>query len=197
MHTLASSSQPVRSMAISLALTARLEIWRRTCIEDPAVGGWQHDTLCEDLDLSYRGQLCGWRGLFLEDVAAPAEIPPQLAAFKRQQARWAKGSIQTLGKLARPVWNSEKELSVRIAALLHLSNYLLHPALLLMLLLTLPFLLTGTWYGGDSGTAEHYIALYALALFFSTAQTASDTVVATYAISAVAGCVGHGAVAEQ
>ena len=137
--------QPTRSQhGYLFGFNGSAGIWRRTCIEDPAVGGWQHDTLCEDLDLSYRAQLCGWRGLFLEDVAAPAEIPPQLAAFKRQQARWAKGSIQTLGKLARPVWNSEKELSVRIAALLHLSNYLLHPALLLMLLLTLPFLLTGT-----------------------------------------------------
>ncbi|MFN8446429.1 MAG: glycosyltransferase [Caldilineaceae bacterium] len=137
--------QPVRSQSGYLfGFNGSAGIWRRECIEDPDVGGWQHDTLCEDLDLSYRAQLCGWQGLFLEDVFAPAEIPPQLLAFKRQQARWAKGSIQTLRKLSRRVWKSEKKLGVRIAGLLHLSNYILHPALLLMLLLTLPFLLTGT-----------------------------------------------------
>lgn len=137
--------QPMRSQSGYLfGFNGSAGIWRRECIEDPDVGGWQYDTLCEDLDLSYRAQLCGWQGRFLEEVYTPAEIPPQLLAFKRQQARWAKGSIQTLRKLSRRVWKSEKNLWVRIAGLLHLSNYILHPALLLMLLLTLPFLLTGT-----------------------------------------------------
>ncbi len=74
-------------------------IWRKACIIDSAVGGWQADTLCEDLDLSYRAQLAGWRPLYRNDVDVPAEIPPQLNAYKRQQYRWAKGSIQTLRKL--------------------------------------------------------------------------------------------------
>ena len=60
-------------------------VWRRACIEDAAVGGWQADTLCEDLDLSYRAQMAGWRGLYLDEVEAPAELPPQLLALKRQQ----------------------------------------------------------------------------------------------------------------
>ena len=81
-------------------------VWRRACIADPAVGGWQTDTLCEDLDLSYRAQLAGWQPCYRNEVMAPAEIPPQLIAFRRQQFRWAKGSIQALRKLHRAVWHS-------------------------------------------------------------------------------------------
>src|SRR4051795_2663717 len=72
-------------------------IWRRTAIE--SAGGWQHDTLTEDLDLSYRAQLRGWRFLFLPNVVAPAELPVEMTAFKTQQARWAKGLIQTGRKI--------------------------------------------------------------------------------------------------
>lgn len=118
-------------------------IWRRSCIADPAVGGWQADTLCEDLDLSYRAQLVGWRPDFVSAVEAPAEIPPQLAAFKRQQFRWAKGSIQTLRKLGGRIWRSEWPLLVRLAALVHLGNYLIHPLLLLLVLVSVPLLLLG------------------------------------------------------
>jgi len=115
-------------------------VWRRACIEDPAVGGWQADTLCEDLDLSYRAQLAGWRSLFLPHVSAPAEIPPQLLAFKRQQFRWAKGSVQTLKKLSGAIWRSGWSLPARLAGLFHLGNYLIHPLLLLLLLITPPLL---------------------------------------------------------
>ncbi|CAN5839482.1 glycosyltransferase family 2 protein [soil metagenome] len=118
-------------------------VWRRACIEDPAVGGWQVDTLCEDLDLSYRAQLVGWQPYYLNDLEAPAEIPVQLIAFKRQQSRWAKGSIQTLRKLGRRVWCSEWPLATRLAALGHLGSYLIHPLLLLLLLITLPLMLLG------------------------------------------------------
>lgn len=124
-------------------------IWRRACIDDPAVGGWQADTLCEDLDLSYRAQLAGWRPYFMHGVEAPAEIPPQLAAFKRQQFRWAKGSIQTLRKLGGQVWRSEWSLWVRLTALIHLGNYLIHPLLLLLLLTSLPLLLVGQTPGSQ------------------------------------------------
>ncbi|MFN2202140.1 MAG: glycosyltransferase [Caldilineaceae bacterium] len=118
-------------------------VWRRACIEDSEVGGWQADTLCEDLDLSYRAQLAGWQGLYLGDIESPAEIPPQLLAFKRQQFRWAKGSIQTLRKLGSAVWTSEWRVAKRFAATLHLGAYLLHPLLLLLLLIALPLALTG------------------------------------------------------
>ena len=72
-------------------------IWRRDAIAD--AGGWQHDTLTEDLDLSYRAQMKGWRFVYLQDVVSPAEIPVEMNAFKSQQHRWAKGSIQTCKKL--------------------------------------------------------------------------------------------------
>lgn len=113
-------------------------IWRRACIEDAEVGGWQIDTLCEDLDLSYRAQLNGWRGDFLPHVTSPAEIPPQLLAFKRQQFRWAKGSIQTLRKLAPRIVHARLPLTTKLQALMHLGSYWVHPLLLLLLLITLP-----------------------------------------------------------
>ena len=72
-------------------------VWRREAIAD--AGGWQHDTLTEDLDLSYRAQLRGWRFVFLPHVVAPAEVPVEMNSFKSQQHRWAKGSIQTCMKL--------------------------------------------------------------------------------------------------
>ena len=72
-------------------------VWRRAAIDD--AGGWQHDTLTEDLDLSYRAQLRGWQFLFLPDLVTPAEVPVEMNAFKSQQHRWAKGSIQTCRKL--------------------------------------------------------------------------------------------------
>ncbi|MCB0125862.1 MAG: glycosyltransferase [Caldilineaceae bacterium] len=116
-------------------------IWRRRCIEDPSVGGWQADTLCEDLDLSYRAQLANWQPHYRNDIEAPAEVPPQLVAFKRQQFRWAKGSIQTLRKMGPRVWQSDWSFLKRVAAVIHLGSYLIHPLLLLLLLTSLPLLL--------------------------------------------------------
>ena len=134
--------QPARHAAgYAFGFNGSAGVWRRAAIEDPSVGGWSADTLCEDLDLAYRAQLAGWRGAFVEQAAAPAEVPPQLMAFKRQQARWAQGSVQTLRKLARKVWRSGWPLPKRIAALFHLGNYLIHPALLLLLLVTVPMVL--------------------------------------------------------
>ena len=116
-------------------------IWRRSCIEDPNVGGWQPDTLCEDLDLSYRAQMAGWQGLYDGEIEVPAEVPVQLLAFKRQQFRWAKGTIQTLHKLGgRVVRHTTWPRVTRLAGMAHLSSYLIHPLLLLMLLVTLPMM---------------------------------------------------------
>lgn len=110
-------------------------VWRRSCIEES--GGWQSDTVCEDLDLSYRAQLAGWRCRFLPEVDCPAELPPQLLAFKQQQARWARGSAQCLRKLARPLLASRRVGPIhKLLGLLHLSGYLIHPLLILLLLLT-------------------------------------------------------------
>ena len=80
-------------------------LWRKSCIEE--AGGWQHDTLTEDLDLSYRAQLAGWKFIFLPDVVTPAELPVDMNGFKSQQHRWTKGSIQTCKKLLPKIWRSQ------------------------------------------------------------------------------------------
>ena len=101
-------------------------VWRREAIETS--GGWQHDTLTEDLDLSYRAQLAGWRFIFLPDVVSPAEVPVEMNSFKSQQHRWAKGSIQTCLKLLPRILRSNQPLAVKAEAFFHLSanfNYLL------------------------------------------------------------------------
>lgn len=112
-------------------------LWRRACIEE--AGGWQHDTLTEDLDLSYRAQLAGWKFIFLTDVVTPAELPVDMNGFKSQQHRWTKGSIQTCKKLLPTIWRSKLPLTIKLEATGHLtSNFaylllaclcvLLHPA---------------------------------------------------------------------
>jgi len=101
-------------------------IWRRSAIID--AGGWQHDTLTEDLDLSYRAQLRGWRFVFLQELVSPAEVPVEMNAFKSQQHRWAKGSIQTCRKLLPQILRSNLPLGVKAEAFFHLTanfNYLL------------------------------------------------------------------------
>jgi cellulose synthase/poly-beta-1,6-N-acetylglucosamine synthase-like glycosyltransferase len=112
-------------------------LWRRACIED--AGGWQGDTLTEDLDLSYRAQLCGWKIGYLPDVVVPAELPAQVEAFKKQQYRWAKGSFQVVRKMMRRVLEQPGlPLRVKVMACLHLTGYFVHPLMLAMLLLSLP-----------------------------------------------------------
>ncbi|MBA3961128.1 MAG: glycosyltransferase [Chthoniobacterales bacterium] len=113
-------------------------LWRKSCIQNS--GGWQHDTLTEDLDLSYRAQLEGWKFVFLTDVVTPAELPVDMNGFKSQQHRWTKGSIQTCKKLLPRIWRSGLPLPIKIEATGHLtSNFaylllaclcvLLHPSL--------------------------------------------------------------------
>lgn len=124
-------------------------VWRRSAIED--AGGWCADTVTEDLDLSYRAQLAGWRALYLPHVAVPAELTPLLAAFKAQQARWAKGASQCLRKLGGPILRSHRlNWAQKAMALLHLSGYLNQPLLLLMILLTLPMVLTDPYFSDFS-----------------------------------------------
>jgi cellulose synthase/poly-beta-1,6-N-acetylglucosamine synthase-like glycosyltransferase len=112
-------------------------LWRRACIEDS--GGWQWDTLTEDLDLSYRAQMRGWKIGYLPEVIVPAELPSQVEAFKKQQFRWAKGSFQVVRKILPQVLEQpELPWRVRVMAFLHLTGYLVHPLMLCLLLLTLP-----------------------------------------------------------
>lgn len=131
-------------------------VWRKQAIED--AGGWHSDTLTEDVDLSFRAQLVGWRALYLPNVEAPAELPPQMAAFKRQQARWATGAAQCLVKLAVPLLRGEAtsrtlrlgrsgeprprlSWAARLEGLLHLSVWIAHPMSLVLLFFIVPMLL--------------------------------------------------------
>jgi cellulose synthase/poly-beta-1,6-N-acetylglucosamine synthase-like glycosyltransferase len=115
-------------------------VFRRRCIEE--AGGWQADTLTEDLDLSYRAQLAGWRFEYLPDVVVPAELPVEINALKSQQRRWAKGSIQTAVKLLRRVLAAPLPLAVRIEALAHLTNNAAYLLLALLAILIVPALAT-------------------------------------------------------
>ena len=108
-------------------------IWRRTTID--AAGGWEHDTLTEDLDLSYRAQLAGWRFVYRPDVVAPAELPGDLAAFRSQQRRWARGSAQVLRKLGWRLLRAPLPIRVRIEALAHLAANIGYPLVLLLALM--------------------------------------------------------------
>ena len=112
-------------------------MWRRSCIED--AGGWQTDTLTEDFDLSFRAQLRGWTMGFLPDVIVPAELPASVEAFKKQQSRWAKGSIQVARKVIKRLF-SQPDIPPykRIAGLLQLTAYMVYPLMIVMLFLTLP-----------------------------------------------------------
>jgi len=113
-------------------------VWRRSALID--AGGWQADTLTEDLDLSYRAFLAGWRASYLRRLEAPAELPVSFSAYRRQQHRWARGSLECAMKHLPAIWQSDVPLSRKVAATLHLTGYVIH-LLLLMLCLLYPLLL--------------------------------------------------------
>ena len=112
--------------------------WRRACIDD--AGGWQGDTLTEDLDLSYRAQLRGWRFCFLEDLVVPAELPSTMNAYKAQQYRWAKGSIQTAMKLLVAILRAPIRPRQKVEAVFHLTNNLNYLMMLMTTVLVVPTL---------------------------------------------------------
>jgi hypothetical protein len=112
--------------------------WRRQAIED--AGGWEHDTLTEDLDLSYRAQLAGWRFVYRGDVLTPAELPEDMSAFRAQQYRWAKGTVQTARKLLVRVAKSELTFAQRVEACFHMLPHFAYPMTVLLTLLLLPAL---------------------------------------------------------
>jgi len=118
-------------------------VWRKKTIED--AGGWQADTLTEDLDLSYRAQLKGWKLAFAPQVECPGEVPVTITAFKSQQHRWAKGSIQTAKKNLGKLFKSNASMFVKIQASLHLTHYLVHPMMILVVLTSIPMLYT-QWF---------------------------------------------------
>jgi cellulose synthase/poly-beta-1,6-N-acetylglucosamine synthase-like glycosyltransferase len=116
-------------------------IWRRQAIED--AGGWEGDTLTEDMDLSYRSQLAGWKMKFVFDVIVPAELPSDINSFKAQQFRWAKGSIQTAMKLLPRIFKADIPLRTKLHSFMHTTHYMIHPFMLLTAVLSFPLLKWG------------------------------------------------------
>jgi cellulose synthase/poly-beta-1,6-N-acetylglucosamine synthase-like glycosyltransferase len=135
-------------------------LWRRAAIVD--AGGWHHDTLTEDMDLSYRAQLRGWRFVYLPEIEAPAELPVEMSAFKAQQFRWAKGSIQVARKLLPRILRSNATFAQKTEAFFHLTNNFAYPLLLMLSLLLLPNLIVRTTHG------VREVLMIDLPLFFGT-----------------------------
>ena len=120
-------------------------IWRRQAIED--AGGWQHDTLTEDTDLSYRAQLRGWQFLYLPEIVCNSELPVEISSFKSQQARWAKGLIQTARKLLPAIWRSPIPRHIKVEAFFHLSANICYPLSLIMAAFLLPAMIVRFYQG--------------------------------------------------
>jgi len=146
-------------------------LWRKSCIAGS--GGWQHDTLTEDLDLSYRAQLAGWKFVFLNDVVTPAELPVDMNGFKSQQHRWTKGSIQTCKKMLPRIWRSSLPLPIKLEATAHLTSNFAY-----LLLACLCVLLCPTAGGPQSGWLRVFLfdlpifltASLSVAVFYICAQ---------------------------
>src|SRR5882672_6872833 len=136
-------------------------IWRRTAID--MSGGWQHDTLTEDTDLSFRAQLMGWKFVYLLDEEAPAEIPVEINAFKAQQRRWAKGVMQVGIKLYPRIWGSRLPMRVRLEMFFRLTGNISYPLMIVASFLQFPLLLVRY-----NQPLYHLMVLDLPLLFFST-----------------------------
>ena len=133
-------------------------VWRRSCIED--AGNWQADTLTEDLDLSYRAQLRGWKFKYLNNVTSPAELPSEINALKSQQFRWTKGAIETARKILPVVWKSSLPTRVKIHATFHLTNNLVFPFIVLAGILNVPLV-----FIKQSGMYDSYFMFMSVFIF--------------------------------
>ncbi len=154
-------------------------VWRRTCIED--AGGWTHDTLTEDTDLSYRAQLRGWRFLYLPALTCPAELPPTVGAFMTQQHRWNKGLTQTAIKLLPRILAGRAPWPTKLEAFFHLTSPLVNLATVGLAILGAAMLLV-PWRSEGPGLAAPFalalgaamvmLGLAAACIFYVTSQTA-------------------------
>ena len=120
-------------------------MWRRIAIEE--AGGWQHDTLTEDTDLSYRAQLKGWKFIYDPNIECPSELPVEMNSFKTQQARWAKGLIQVAKKLLPRIWRSRQPLYVKLEATFHLTANLAYPFMVVFSVILLPAMIVRFYQG--------------------------------------------------
>ncbi|HHG84785.1 MAG TPA: glycosyltransferase, partial [Bacteroidetes bacterium] len=151
-------------------------VWRRTCIDD--AGGWQSDTLTEDLDLSYRAQLKGWRFKFMENLGSPAELPAAMGAIKSQQFRWTKGAAETARKNLFKVIRSKYPFSIKLHATFHLLNSFLFICILLTGLLSVPLVLIKVNSPELEGFFKYasifMLSLLSLIFFFWVSRTNRD-----------------------
>lgn len=138
-------------------------VWRTSCIKE--AGGWHSDTLTEDLDLSYRAQLNGWKFRYLADVAVPAEIPDTVAAWRQQQFRWTKGAVECAQKLLRDVWKAPIRIGVKVQATLHLTGFAVFPAILLAVFLHAPLLVAHSISVGPGNLYFGFMSIGILAFF--------------------------------
>jgi len=120
-------------------------MWRRVAIQD--AGGWQHDTLTEDTDLSYRAQLKGWKFVYAPDIVCPSELPVEMNSFKTQQARWAKGLIQVAKKILPKVWRSQEPLKIKLEATFHLTANVAYPLMMVFSVILLPAMIVRFYQG--------------------------------------------------
>ncbi len=114
-------------------------VWRKETIYD--AGNWHYDTITEDTDLSYRAQLRGWNFIYLNDVTSPAELPAEINAFKAQQFRWTKGTIEVAKKILPTVWRSELPLRIKVQSTFHLAANIVFPFIILVALLNVPLVI--------------------------------------------------------
>ncbi len=135
-------------------------IWRKECIIDS--GNWQADTLTEDLDLSFRARLRGWKFKYMKNIVNNAEIPVQLKAFKSQQFRWAKGSIQTAKKQLKNIFSSKRSFLTKFQAFIHLTYYSVHPLLLINIIFTVPLLLCSSFISLENPLIRYLATLFSL-----------------------------------
>ncbi len=131
--------QPVRNRAgFFINFNGTGGVWRKECIED--AGNWHDDTITEDLDLSYRAQLKGWKFVYLKDFTTPAELPSEMNALKAQQYRWTKGAIETARKLLPKVWKANIPLRIKLQSTFHLTNNIVFPFILIAGILNVPLI---------------------------------------------------------
>lgn len=150
-------------------------VWRKSTIID--AGNWQADTLTEDLDLSYRAQLKGWRFIFLPNVSSPAELPADINALKTQQFRWTKGAIETAKKILPKVIKADLPLRIKMECFVHLTSNIVFPFIIVVALMNIPIILIKNWSGGGLDGYYVLLSVFVLAsvstfLFYMYAQRA-------------------------
>ena len=138
-------------------------IWKRSCIMD--AGNWHADTLTEDLDLSYRAQLKGWKFIFLRDFTTPAELPAEMNSLKAQQFRWTKGAIETAKKLLPDVWGSKLPIRVKLQSTFHLTNNIVFPFILIAGILNVPLIFIKN--SGPYNNFFNFMSIFVLAFISS------------------------------